>query len=156
MKERGRLIGTRSVSEDPRLRHCWRVGQLQSELQYRRGAAGSRAQCHLPMDMVHLVHARKAQALASDHDYRTWCHEFTALPEDLKMSWAKRAHALQSEVGDLRAARQPLTFLPAPRLDVNLCCFLCLSVPAPAKAKTCWVCVGPSRLESFGCLITVS
>ncbi|XP_026918925.2 nebulin-related-anchoring protein isoform X10 [Acinonyx jubatus] len=97
VKERGRLIGTRSVSEDPRLRHCWRVGQLQSELQYRRGAAGSRAQCHLPMDMVHLVHARKAQALASDHDYRTWCHEFTALPEDLKMSWAKRAHALQSE-----------------------------------------------------------
>ncbi|XP_019315019.1 nebulin-related-anchoring protein isoform X10 [Panthera pardus] len=97
VKERGRLIGTRSVSEDPRLRHCWRVGQLQSELQYRRGAAGSRAQCHLPMDMVHLVHARKAQALASDRDYRTWCHEFTALPEDLKMSWAKRAHALQSE-----------------------------------------------------------
>ncbi|XP_058553816.1 nebulin-related-anchoring protein isoform X9 [Neofelis nebulosa] len=97
VKERGRLIGTRSVSEDPRLRHCWRVGQLQSELQYRWGAAGSRAQCHLPMDMVHLVHARKAQALASDRDYRTWCHEFTALPEDLKMSWAKRAHALQSE-----------------------------------------------------------
>ncbi|XP_023096723.2 nebulin-related-anchoring protein isoform X9 [Felis catus] len=97
VKERGRLIGTRSVSEDPRLRHCWRVGQLQSELQYRRGAAGGRAQCHLPMDMVHLVHARKAQALASDHDYRTWCHEFTALPEDLKMSWAKRAHVLQSE-----------------------------------------------------------
>ncbi|VCW84300.1 unnamed protein product [Gulo gulo] len=97
VKERGRLIGVRSVSDDPRLQHCWRVGQLQSELQYRRGAASSHAQCHLPLDMVHLVHARKAQALASDHDYRTRCHEFTALPEDLKMSWAKRAHALQSE-----------------------------------------------------------
>ncbi|XP_004412847.1 PREDICTED: nebulin-related-anchoring protein isoform X1 [Odobenus rosmarus divergens] len=97
VKERGRLIGARSVSDDPRLQHCWRVGQLQSELQYRRGAASSHAQCHLPLDMVHLVHARKAQALASDHDYRTRCHEFTALPEDLKMSWAKRAHALQSE-----------------------------------------------------------
>ncbi|XP_047615979.1 nebulin-related-anchoring protein isoform X3 [Phacochoerus africanus] len=97
VKERGRLIGAQSVSDDPRLRHCRRVGQLQSELQYRRQAVGSQAHCHLPMDMVPLVHARKAQALASDHDYRTRCHAFTALPEDLKMAWAKKAHALQSE-----------------------------------------------------------
>ncbi|XP_045438074.1 nebulin-related-anchoring protein isoform X10 [Pipistrellus kuhlii] len=97
VKERGRLIGARSVSDDPRLRHCRRVGQLQSELQYRRQAVGSHTQYHLPADMVPLVHARKAQALASDHDYRARCHEFTALPEDLKMAWAKKAHSLQSE-----------------------------------------------------------
>nr|XP_027785970.1 nebulin-related-anchoring protein [Marmota flaviventris] len=97
VKERGKLIGIRSVSDDPRLRHCRLMGQLQSEHQYKREAAGSQAQCHLPMDMVHLVHARKAQALASDHDYRTQYHEFTALPEDLKLAWAKKAHALQSE-----------------------------------------------------------
>ncbi|KAM5271602.1 nebulin-related-anchoring protein isoform 2-T2 [Ctenodactylus gundi] len=97
VKERGRLIGVRSMSDDPRLQHCRRMGQLQSELQYKREAASSQAQCHLPMDMVHLVHARKAQALASDHDYRTQYHEFTALPEDLKMAWAKKAHSLQSE-----------------------------------------------------------
>ncbi|XP_046509447.1 nebulin-related-anchoring protein isoform X3 [Equus quagga] len=98
VKERGRLIGARSLSDDPRLQHCQRMGQLQSEHQYRREAVGSQAQCHLPMDMVHLVHARKAQALASDHDYRIRCHKFTALPEDLKMAWAKKAHALQSEL----------------------------------------------------------
>ncbi|CAH6940129.1 Nrap [Phodopus roborovskii] len=97
VKERGQLIGVRSVSDDPRLRHCQRMGQLQSENQYKKEAASSQAQCHLPMDMVHLVHARKAQALASDRDYRTQCREFTALPEDLKMAWAKKAHALQSE-----------------------------------------------------------
>ncbi|XP_057386405.1 nebulin-related-anchoring protein isoform X8 [Balaenoptera acutorostrata] len=98
VKERGRLIGAQSVRDDPRLQHCQRMGRLQSELQYRREAAGNRAQCHLPMDMVPLVHARKAQALASDRDYRTRCHKFTALPEDLKMAWAKKAHALQSEL----------------------------------------------------------
>lgn len=97
VKERGRLIGAQSVNDDPRLRHCRRMGQLQSELAYRREAAGNRDQCHLPRDMVPLVHARKAQALASDYDYRTRCHEFTTLPEDLKMAWAKKAHALQSE-----------------------------------------------------------
>ncbi|XP_066211319.1 nebulin-related-anchoring protein isoform X2 [Saccopteryx leptura] len=98
VKERGRLIGVRSVSDDPRLQHCRRMGQLQSEHHYRREAAGCQTEYHLPMDMVHLVHARKAQALASDRDYRTRCHKFTALPEDLKMAWAKRAHALQSEL----------------------------------------------------------
>ncbi|XP_036048613.1 nebulin-related-anchoring protein isoform X1 [Onychomys torridus] len=97
VKERGQLLGFRSVSDDPRLQHYRRMGQLQSEHQYRKEAVSGQAQCHLPMDMVHLVHARKAQALASDHDYRTQCHEFTALPEDLKMAWAKKAHALQSE-----------------------------------------------------------
>ncbi|XP_045147414.1 nebulin-related-anchoring protein isoform X1 [Echinops telfairi] len=97
VKERGQLIGARSVNDDPRLRHCRRMGQLQSEHQYRREAAGTQAQCHLPKDMVNLVHAQKAQALASDYDYRTRCHEFTALPEDLKLACAKKAHALQSE-----------------------------------------------------------
>uniref|UniRef100_A0A2K5PYC3 Nebulin-related-anchoring protein n=1 Tax=Cebus imitator TaxID=2715852 RepID=A0A2K5PYC3_CEBIM len=98
LKERGKLIGPQGESDDPWIQHCRRMGQLQSELQYRRGATSSQTQFHLPMDMVHLVHARKAQALASDHNYRTQCHEFTALPEDLKMAWAKRAHALQSEL----------------------------------------------------------
>ncbi|XP_066880740.1 nebulin-related-anchoring protein isoform X44 [Kogia breviceps] len=98
VKGRGRLIGAQSVRDDPRLQHCQRMGRLQSELRYRREAAGNRAQCHLPTDTVPLVHARKAQALASDRDYRTRRHEFTALPEDLKMAWAKKAHALQSEL----------------------------------------------------------
>lgn len=129
VKERGRLIGAQSVSDDPRLRHCRRVGQLQSELQYRRQAVGSQAHCHLPMDMVPLVHARKAQALASDHDYRTRCHAFTALPEDLKMAWAKKAHALQSEVGGacgLHVSSRPSC---SHRAGVNLCSFLSSSVP---------------------------
>ncbi|PNI81699.1 NRAP isoform 4 [Pan troglodytes] len=98
VKERGKLIGPQSVRDDPRIQHCRRMGQLQSELQYRRGATSSQAQFHLPMDMVHLVHAKNAQALASDHDYRTQYRKFTALPEDLKMAWAKKAHALQSEL----------------------------------------------------------
>ncbi|XP_044521529.1 nebulin-related-anchoring protein [Gracilinanus agilis] len=96
VKERGKLIGARSILDDHRLQHCLRVGKLQSEQQYKKEAPGG-TQYHLPMDMVNLVHARKAQALASEHDYRTRYHDFTALPEDLKLHWAKKAHALQSE-----------------------------------------------------------
>lgn len=121
----------RSVSEDPRLQHCRRMGQLQSEHQYKREAASSQAQCHLPLDMVHLVHARKAQALASDRDYRTQCHEFTALPEDLRMAWARKAHALQSEVRGLWKAAQ-FTFLrPSCQCLIFISSLAFLSLPGP-------------------------
>lgn len=54
------------------------------------------------MDMVNLRHAKKAQALASDLDYRKKLHDYTVLPEDLKTQWAKKAHGLQSEVSEHR------------------------------------------------------
>jgi len=50
------------------------------------------------MDMVNLRHAKKAQALASDLDYRKRLHEYTVVPEDLKTKWAKKAYGLQSDV----------------------------------------------------------
>ncbi|NXC16869.1 NRAP protein, partial [Corythaeola cristata] len=95
--ERGKHIGARSVLDDTRLLHCLHAAKLQSEQEYKKGSQEVWSQYHLPMDMVNLVHARKAQALASDQDYRKRLHEFTALPEDMKMKWAKRAHMLQSE-----------------------------------------------------------
>ncbi|XP_064320256.1 nebulin-related-anchoring protein isoform X2 [Phalacrocorax carbo] len=95
--ERGKHIGVKSVLDDTRLLHCSHAAKLQSEQEYKKGSQEVWSQYHLPMDMVNLVHARKAQALASDQDYRKRLHEFTALPEDMKMKWAKRAHMLQSE-----------------------------------------------------------
>lgn len=96
--ERGKCIGARSILDDARLLHCLHAAKLQSEQEYKKGSQDVWSQFHLPMDMVNLVHARKAQALASDQDYRKRLHEFTVLPEDMKMKWAKRAHMLQSEV----------------------------------------------------------
>lgn len=52
------------------------------------------------MDMVNLSHAKKAQALASDLEYRTKLHEYTVMPDDIKVQQAKKAYSLQSEVGD--------------------------------------------------------
>lgn len=74
------------------------AAKLQSEQEYRKGSKDLSSHYHLPLDMVNLVHARKAQNLVSDQDYRKRLHEYTVLPEDLKMEWAKRVHLLQSEV----------------------------------------------------------
>lgn len=50
------------------------------------------------MDMINLRHAKKAQELASDLDYRKRLHEYTVVPEDMKTKWAKKAYGLQSDV----------------------------------------------------------
>lgn len=40
------------------------------KVEYKKGFEKSKTHFHLPMDMVNIRHAKKAQALASDLDYR--------------------------------------------------------------------------------------
>lgn len=75
------------------------------------------------MDMVNLRHAKKAQALASDLDYRKKLHDYTMLPEDMKTQWAKKAYGLQSEVSGYRLPAPPSP-LPSDALSE---CHLCES-----------------------------
>lgn len=68
------------------------------KVEYKKGFEESKTHFQLPMDMVNISHAKKAQALASDLDYRKKLHKYTVLPEDMKTQWAKKAYGLQSEV----------------------------------------------------------
>ncbi|XP_038136493.1 nebulin-related-anchoring protein isoform X1 [Cyprinodon tularosa] len=95
--EKGKHIGVRSVTEDPYLLHCLQAGRLASDQEYRRDALSDSGRYHLTSDMIHLVSAKNAQALASDQDYRKRLHEYTVLPDDMKVKWAKKAYDLQSE-----------------------------------------------------------
>lgn len=95
--EKGKHIGVRSILEDSHLMHCLEMGRLQSDQHYRKDAMCTSGQYQLPLDMVNLVHAKKAQALASDQDYKTQIHSYTVLPDDIKVQWAKKAYELQSQ-----------------------------------------------------------
>lgn len=74
------------------------MGRLHSDQHYRKDALSTSGQYQLPLDMVNLVQAKKAQALASDQDYKTHFHSYTVLPDDIKVQWAKKAYDLQSQV----------------------------------------------------------
>ncbi|XP_056385336.1 nebulin-related-anchoring protein [Hyla sarda] len=95
--ERGKHIGARSILDDPRILHCLRVAKLQSEKEYKKDSRDLHSQYHLSSDTVDLVHAKRAQELVSDQDYRVLLHHYTTEPEDLRLQWAKQAHLLQSE-----------------------------------------------------------
>lgn len=72
------------------------------QIEYKKGSKESQAQYSLPHDMINLSHAKKAQALASDLEYRTKLHDYTVMPDDIKVQQAKKAYSLQSEVRDGR------------------------------------------------------
>ncbi|KAJ8386570.1 hypothetical protein AAFF_G00168960 [Aldrovandia affinis] len=95
--ERGKHIGARSILDDPRMLHCMQMGKLQSDQEYHRDSRSTSGQYHLPLDGVQLLQAKKAQALASDQDYKTMGHSYTILPDDMKVRWARKAYDLQSE-----------------------------------------------------------
>lgn len=64
------------------------------------------------MDMLVVAHAKKAQLLVSDQDYRLSLHQYTSLPDDMKLQAAKKAYALQSEVrGTVQSCRSLLFFV---------------------------------------------
>lgn len=48
--------------------------------------------------MLNISHAKKAQDLATETKYRTFLHEYTTLPTDMNVAWAKKAYGLQSDV----------------------------------------------------------
>lgn len=95
--EKGKHIGARSLLEDSHLMHCMEMGRLHSDQHYRKDAVSTSGQYQLPLDMMNLVQAKKAQALASDQDYKTHIHSYTVLPDDIKVQWAKKAYDLQSQ-----------------------------------------------------------
>uniref|UniRef100_A0A3B4DAY3 LIM zinc-binding domain-containing protein n=1 Tax=Pygocentrus nattereri TaxID=42514 RepID=A0A3B4DAY3_PYGNA len=95
--EKGKHIGAQSIMDDTHLLHCLQTARLQSDKNYRKDALSTSGQYHLGLDLVNLVHAKKAQALASDQDYKTHIHSYTVLPDDIKVQWAKKAYDLQSQ-----------------------------------------------------------
>lgn len=79
------------------------------QIKYKQDSAKELSKFHLPMDMLEVAHAKKAQSLVSDQDYRLTLHQYTSLPDDMKLQAAKKAYSLQSEVKEtVQCCRQLL------------------------------------------------
>ncbi|XP_057682974.1 nebulin-related-anchoring protein isoform X1 [Corythoichthys intestinalis] len=106
-KTKGKMIGLKGLQDDMNIAHSVYANKLQSDISYKKESAGELSKHHLPMDMMEIAHAKKAQSLVSDQDYRLFLHQYTSLPDDMKLQAAKKAYALQSE----RIYRSDLNYL---------------------------------------------
>lgn len=95
--EKGKHIGVKSILDDQNVLHCLQAGRLASDQEYRKDALTTSGQYHLTPDMINIVTAKNAQALASEQDYRKKLHEYTVPADDMQVKWARKAYDLQSE-----------------------------------------------------------
>lgn len=76
---------------------------ISQQIRYKENSAKDLSKYRLSVDMMEVAHAKKAQSLVSDQDYRLMLHQYTSLADDMKVQAAKRAYALQSEVRQMAA-----------------------------------------------------
>ncbi|KAJ8365194.1 hypothetical protein SKAU_G00140250 [Synaphobranchus kaupii] len=79
------MIGVKTVTEDSQMAHSAHATRLQSDREYRKGYEDAKTRYSTSLDMLNLTHAKKAQELATDTNYKTFLHDYTCLPSDMKV-----------------------------------------------------------------------
>lgn len=118
---KGKMIGVKTVSGDSQMAHSAKATKLQSELNYKKEYEDSKTKYSASLDMMNLTHAKKAQELATEKNYKTFLHEYTILPTDMKVEWAKKAYGLQSDVRVIPAFG---LMTSKAKTGTNACCIL--------------------------------
>ncbi|XP_029312281.1 nebulin-related-anchoring protein isoform X2 [Cottoperca gobio] len=98
-KNKGKVIGIKSVSDDSGMAHSAMATKLQSDRHYKKDYEDTKTKYNVHLDMlnINLSHDKKAQGLATETNYRTFLHDYTTLSTDMNVAWAKKAYDLQSD-----------------------------------------------------------
>lgn len=68
------------------------------QLNYRKHYEDTKANVHIPNDMMNHVLAKKCQYILSDLEYRHYFHQWTSLPEEPSVVLARNAQEILSDV----------------------------------------------------------
>ncbi|XP_013372944.1 PREDICTED: nebulin [Chinchilla lanigera] len=96
-KQKGHYLAGKEISEFPAVLHCRDFQQMRSALNYRKHYEDTKANVHIPNDMLNHVLAKRCQYILSDLEYRHYFHQWTSLPEEPKFLLARNAQEILSD-----------------------------------------------------------
>ncbi|XP_004743899.2 nebulin isoform X6 [Mustela putorius furo] len=96
-KQKGHYLAGKEISEFPGVVHCLDFQKMRSVLNYRRDYEDTKANVHIPIDMMNHVLAKHCQYILSDLEYQHFFHQWTSLPEEPSVIRARNAQEILSD-----------------------------------------------------------
>nr|XP_034350431.1 nebulin [Arvicanthis niloticus] len=121
-KEKGKMVGFRSLEDDPKLVHSMQVAKMQSDREYKKNYEKTKTSYHTPADMLSVTAARDAQANITNTNYKRLIHKYILLPDAMNIELTRNMNHIQSEneyKQDYREWYRGLGWSPAGSLEVE-------------------------------------
>uniref|UniRef100_G1LQ45 Nebulin n=1 Tax=Ailuropoda melanoleuca TaxID=9646 RepID=G1LQ45_AILME len=93
----GHYLAGKEISEFPGVVHCLDFQKMRSVLNYRKNYEDTKANVHIPIDMMNHVLAKHCQYILSDLEYQHFFHQWTSLPEEPNVIRARNAQEILSD-----------------------------------------------------------
>ncbi|KAM6465183.1 nebulin isoform 38-T39 [Liasis olivaceus] len=121
-QDKGKLVGFRSLQDDPKLVHYIQVAKMQSAREYKKDYESSKTLYNTPADTVSIVAAKEAQANITNTNYKRLIHNYILLPDAMNVELARNMNRVQSALEykqDYNEWYKGLGWSPAGSLDIE-------------------------------------
>uniref|UniRef100_A0A670Z9X6 Nebulin n=1 Tax=Pseudonaja textilis TaxID=8673 RepID=A0A670Z9X6_PSETE len=121
-QDKGKLVGFRSLQDDPKLVHYMQVAKMQSDREYKKAYESSKTRYNMPADAVSVVAAKEAQDNITNVNYKRLIHKYILLPDAINVELARNMNRVQSDheyKQDYNEWYKGLGWSPAGSLDIE-------------------------------------